>query len=475
MSKQNPSKKKLFFLFFFYLTAMAVFSQQNNAPIDANKIAKLQKKYAYVSRPSNEGTFLTAINPKTNNQVTLNYENIRVVDINGKIIKEKELSSYRLEITMGDKNENFPHTHCIIDASNKVGLITTTGEIILPPTYDHINDFNSKGQAVAFSGTDLQVIDTNGKPLLTEKYKSNSDMNIYWGYLPDNKYRFSVINDNVICGIDEKHYGIVNVLTNKTVVPFEYEKIGDKLFIDEKDTIGYFVSKNNRATILDFKTKKEIAPFPFEKIQTAFIYNNSIYIDGQNNSQTTRERNYYDVKNKKMVFDSKISLEKAVPYDQIFWKYEKDGISYLYNTVKNEVVKIPEEATNIRRLTDNLALYSIRVNGKTSSWIFDLTQNKFLHKYASQVDSYSFTLKKGITSREYFFITEKKIPNDSRSESTTMYDRNLKTYFTDLHLSTSYYENDRIVIKEEVNGQYPNTAYDIDGNVIGNIREYKMK
>ena len=56
-----------------------------------------------------------------------------------------------------------------------------------------------------------------------------------------------------------------------------------------------------------------------------------------------------------------------------------------------------------------------------------------------------------------------------------MYDRNLKTYFTDLSLSTSYYENDRIVIKERIDGNYPLTAYDINGNVIGTAREYKIK
>lgn len=470
MTKQNPTTKKLFFLLLFFLTAMTVSSQQD----DAKKIEKLKKKYEYVSQQSPEGTFLTAINAKTTNQVTLVFDNMKVVDINGKVIKEKELAPYKLEITMGDKNENFPHIHCFVGTNNRVGLMTTNGDIILPATYIHINDFNSKGQAITFSGTDLQVINTKGEPLLTEKYKSNSDdMNVYYGYTPDRKYKYNIINNNVICSIDEKHYGMVNVVTNKVVVPFEYDKIGDIPLIDQNDTIGYFVSKNNRATILDFKTKKEIAPFPFEEIQTAFIFNKSVFIEGKNNSKTTRDRNYYDVKNKKMVFQNNISLDKATPLDQTFWKYEKNKIQQLYNTVKNEIVKTPEEATSIERLADNLALYTNYE--KKSSFIFDLAQNKVVKQYSSVVDAYSFQLKNATTSKEYFFIKERKVPNDGSSEGTTMYDRNLKTYFTDLSLSTSYYENDRIVIKERIDGKYPLTAYDINGNVIGTAREYKIK
>jgi len=469
MIKHYLCNKNFFFLILILFTASNAISQQN----DQKKIEKLQKKYPYVSKQSDKQTFLVAENPQTNNQTIFVYENIKVVTIDGKVIKQKEFAPYKLALTIGDKYEYFPYLHCFIDANKKIGIITTNGDIILSPTYDRINHFNSKGQAIAFSGTEIQVINIEGKPLLTGKYKSNSDdRNLYWGYTPDQIYRYTVIDNNLICSLDEKHYGIVNVLTNKTVAPFEYDKIGNLPVINEKDTIGYVAIKNNLSTILDFKTKKELAPFSFEKIYKAFPFNNSLYIEGVNNGKTTYNLNYYDVKNKKMIFKNGISLEKATPYDQTFWVYKKDDISRLYNTVTNETVQTPEEANEIYKLTDNLALYTIYKGDKKLSWIFDVIKNKVVKNYNSVVQADSFTLKNNAISRQYFFIKEDSKANNM---SISMYDGNLKTYFSDLTFYTSYIESDRIIFKEEIDGKYLYTAYGADGNVIGKIREYKMK
>lgn len=250
----------------------------------------------------------------------------------------------------------------------------------------------------------------------------------------------------------------------------EITTIESQELMNQHYNFGHVVYKNNLSTIVDFKTNKELAPFSFERIDDAFRDNGNLYIYGIYDVNTYA-RNYYDVKNKKMVFQKGVNPDKGTPFNNSFWVLEKDRNAFLYNIVKNEMVKMPDQdPREIKKLADNLAICTIY---DKSSWIFDVEKNKIVVEYPTDVRCYPFTLNKDNCSKDFFFIYEKK--NGNYRESVTMYDRDLNSYFSDLYISTSYYENDRIVIKEEVDGKYPLSAYDIEGKVIGEKRAYKLK
>ncbi|TDW44333.1 WG repeat protein [Flavobacterium sp. 270] len=471
MIRKITLSKKIFFTALISLTSLLSFAQQNNE----KQIKKLKRKFEYVSEPSQQLLFIAGnriVGPSDGGGGYLaGVKDLKIIDLEGNIIKETELNGYKIIFQFGKNYDKYSNLYNLQGPDGKIGLINTDGKIIIPPTYNHINGFNSKGQAVAFTGNDLQVIDANGNPLLKENFKYKVDYSsLFTIPTPGEINYLYVVNDNIICSKDENHYGVVNITSGKTIIPFEYDKIDKKLLIKYGDTIGHVVYKNNLSTIVDFKTNKELAPFSFERIDDAFRDNGNLYIYGIYDVKTYT-RNYYDVKNKKMVFQKGVNPDKATPFNNSFWILEKDRNAFLYNIVKNEMVKMPEEdPRDIKKLTDNLAMCTIY---NQSSWIFDVEKNKIVLAYPTDVRCYPFTLNKDNCSKDFFFIYEKK--NGNYRESVTMYDRDLNSYFSDLYISTSYYENDRIVIKEEVDGKYPLSAYDIEGKVIGEKRAYKLK
>src|SRR6478609_8261230 len=226
------------------------FSQQNND----KKIEKLKKKYDYVSNISDQQTFLTGKSIKGPSDggggFTMGLNTIKIVNLEGKVIMEPELANYRILLPFGRNDVKYSNLFCLCGANNKVGIINTNGKIILEPTYDHINGFNAKGQAIAFNGDVLQVIDSEGRQILKENYKYKVNYDSFFSIPTPGKINyFNVINNNLVCSKDGVNYGVINVLTNKTVIPFEYSAIDPELFIKDTDTIGYPVFKNKLVTI----------------------------------------------------------------------------------------------------------------------------------------------------------------------------------------------------------------------------------
>ena len=448
------------------------FSQQNND----KKIEKLKKKYDYVSNISDQQTFLTGKSIKGPSDggggFTMGLNNIKIVNLEGKVIMEPELANYRILLPFGRNDVKYSNLFCLWGGNNKVGIINTNGKIILEPTYDHINGFNAKGQAIAFNGDVLQVIDSEGRQILKENYKYKVNYDSFFSIPTPGKINyFNVINNNLVCSKDGVNYGVINVLTNKTVIPFEYSAIDPELFIKDTDTIGYPVFKNKLVTIRDIKTNKELSPFVFEEITDVIKINNGSYLEGKNDNvvDNTRESlfNYFDLKNQKLVFPKGLKMSKAIPINNTFWIVNYYGDFLVYNVVKNEAIKTNDEIISISKLTDKAVLYE---NKSHASWVYDLEKNKKIMEFPKKPSVYSFSLKKDGRIKDFFTLTSSKEGN--WMDFSTLYDNELNVIFSDLNYAASYVEEDKYIISEDINGKRVMTAYDFDGKIIG--EKYKF-
>lgn len=160
--------------------------------------------------------------------------------------------------TNGSSNQPFEFYN-FFDSSDRVGIINSCGEIIVPASYKRIGNFNKLGQALAFTDTDFTVLDTLGKPLLKQPFKHALGRVFKYDY---NTY---VKDNRVTSSLDGKLFGIFDFKQNKQLIPNNYNEISslDKMYFkgkEQKNDFAYLAKKNDIIEVIDYSNFKNILP-----------------------------------------------------------------------------------------------------------------------------------------------------------------------------------------------------------------------
>ncbi|MEG1229880.1 MAG: hypothetical protein RSD71_14395 [Flavobacterium sp.] len=252
--------------------------------------------------------------------------------------------------TNGSWNQPFEF-YSFFDSTDKVGIINSCGEIIVPAQYKRIGNFNKAGQALAYTDTDFTVLDTLGKSLLKQPFKHGLERVFkydYDVYVKDNRVRSS---------LDGKHFGIFDFKENKQLIPNSYDEISsmDKMYYrikEEKDAFAYLAKKNDIIEVIDYSNFKNILPISVgangissiselgNKYVTIFYKTKKIIRQVSqtvSNDESKYCKNvYYDGK---VLFDAKLEIEDIKIYkDRLLVLQMYNGGSMIYDLQKSTFI-----------------------------------------------------------------------------------------------------------------------------------------
>ena len=410
-------------------------------------------------------------------------KNSKVISKQGKTVKE--FIDAKIEFLRNQNNFGLDSYFKLWNKNRKGTLINSNGDFILKPEYDYISFFNNKGQIIAFKNEDIFIFNNKGQQLnkVPLKYKTQlyPIATTRFPLLKDaNTKKLKVIDNQIICSLDGINYGVYSLKENKVIIPFKYDMINSELLIKEKDTIAYKVFKKGLSSLVDYHSQNEMLPYVFEEITTVLNTNGKTFIEG--NRKTKKGSiinlwvNYLDLETKKLVFPKELNLYKATPINQKFWivtinnSVFKNGFQKtiksmsIYNIQDSRFIEKPvlDKYSSIDKLSSNLVLFNTKFNG---SWIYDLVKKEKVALYTRKPSINKFKLKKANLERNFFIIRE--------NGKNTLYDEEFNIVFKDLSYNTSFIEADRFIIKERIDNKYVKTAYDINGNIIGEKYKYK--
>ncbi|CAD0009102.1 WG repeat-containing protein [Flavobacterium chungangense] len=237
--------------------------------------------------------------------------------------------------------------HRIFYDKNQIGLVNSCGKIVVAPKYKYIKKFNEQGQAIVFTENEYTVIDTLGNAVLQKPFKYvRNDFNGSTFAFDQN---FKVNDNRIVATYDTKNYGLLDIKTNKEILPFKYDFIEEKkkeLGIDLEKF--YVVYKDKKIGILDYKTLKEV--LPVSENATYVMYagaKNDKYLvlySGEINGKRF-ENAYYG----KTLFDPKLDIKAVKIYnDRFITLHLGNGDSMIYDvdkskfisTIKGQLVKV---------------------------------------------------------------------------------------------------------------------------------------
>ncbi|QOD61890.1 WG repeat-containing protein [Polaribacter haliotis] len=451
--------------------------------IDNNGKIILKTKYTYLSNVSEEGNLITGEYIYGGNDgggsPKIGLKNFKIITLKGDVIKENEFKNMTIQFLKYNPNYSVGSYFKLWNSNRKGGIINCNGDLIIEPKYDYLTFFNNKGKIIAFLNNEMYVFNNNGiqlnKTSLKYKIELQSQSTTTFPLVKSaNTKNLQVFDDTVICTKDGTNYGVFNLKDNKEKISFIYEKIDTKLFIKNKDTIGYKVFKNNLSTLIDYKSNKEIAPFVFEDITDLITFKNQKFLEG--NYLKNKKHiwsNYLNLETKELIFPNDLELYKASPINSSFWIVKVLGVlpngysshAYsVYNVKEAKFIEAPEleKYSSIDRLSSNLVLFNKKNSG---SWIYDLNKKQKIKSYLKKPRFTKFELTKNDLVKNFIVITNER--------KKTLYDEEFQIIFKDLKYSSSYVKKDRYIIKERIEGKYVRTAYGIDGKIIGEKYKYK--
>jgi len=343
--------------------------------------------------------------------------------------------------------------------NGKMGLMNDCGKIIVPAKYQHINSFNDKGQAVVFYGNNIQVIDTLGNELLKQALQFDVDYNHFFTVPVPGKNNFLFVEQNRLIGKKNNKYGVMNIKTGKTFIPFEYDKINIDLIKSHNDTIGYIVKKNGKETIIDFKSGKKLLPFVFYKIYEIKKSNGHSYVKGKVNRDAT---NYFCIGSQKMLFpDNKNIIDfNAIDANNFIVRLiSKYGI---YNTKTKSFILKPQNYF-IQRINNKFVLIN---NPRTKKYsIFNVKNAKVINTFDYKPDiKYIY---QGKTPKFYklIFSINKTLPNGIKTGTikTSFYTLDFKPILSYVIPIKSFSKNDKLYVIFKNNAI---KVFDAQGNLL---------
>ena len=406
----------------------------------------------------------------------------------------------------GSSNQPF-EVYNFFDNADKVGIMNSCGEIIVPAQYSSIGNFNKSGQALAYTDTDFTVFDTLGKLLLKQPFKHargkvfKYDYNVY---VKDNRVKSS---------LDGKQFGIYDFKENKQLIPNNYDKIYslDKMYYrvkGEMNDVAYLAEKNDVVEVIDYSNLKNILPLSVGandlssllefRDKYLVIFSKTKKIIRQLGPSVSKDESMY-FKNiyyeGKVLFDPKLEIKEIEIYKNRFFTLQLyNGGSKIYDFEKskfiadfpNDLITVSDYKTfshviNNKEYTyngkDGFFNVSIPCKGpncqtssSTKGAICDY--NGKLRTDFLQDVSYT-VIKPSIAQDKFLFLTYSR--PDGFMMNYDLYDNEGKLKLehfdiVDTQKEHSLIVKDNILVlneKIEKTAVYGKTAFDVDGKMIG--------
>ncbi len=252
-------------LFIVYITPS--FAQLNKK--EQKKLKTLKKQFEFVSLDNRYFS-----KPKNCNKIIVgNYSkgpsdgggsfnkgitNLKIVTLDGDVIEQ--INDYGITLPFGNDNRSYKHIIRTISSDGKVGLMNNCGNIILPPTYNHINLFNKDGLAVAFAGNSIDVINSEGKSILTEKIPYKVNYKDFWTVPnPGEITQLQVINGRIFIADGNGKYAIFDVENKTNITDFNYTYLSTNT-VTLNDKIYVKASIAPYKTLVDINSGIELLP-----------------------------------------------------------------------------------------------------------------------------------------------------------------------------------------------------------------------
>lgn len=484
--KNEIMKKQINFTLIFFLFTSIIFAQYNKS--DLKKIKRLKKKYDFISadnnyfkKPTNCLNIIAGEFSKGPSDGGGGYnkaiKNLRKIDIKGNVIEN--ISSYYITLPFSHNHKKYKDLIRIKSYNNNlVGIMNNCGEVILKPTYDHINAFNEQGLAVCFKSNNIQVIDKHGKPVLKEMLPYDVDYNSFWTIpTPGEINKLAVIGQSLIVS-NGTNYGLYNVMNNENLTEFEYSKIKIKP-INFNSNKYFKAKKNGKYTLIEVETGEILIPPVFHEIKSISNYNGKNYVEGKTNNG--ENYNIYDIEKKEFIFPRNMEFSEArtITGEKDKWiiiDKKNTWSTGLYDTKsKTFLIEFDQNISNISTSSLN---NTVQINYKNSnndvSKLFDFKKSELMSlKVGKKYSPKKIKLKsenKEVTFLNYQFQPDSK---STVSMYNIIYDHNWNIIVENVRVRGLKTKGDLFYFYEIVDGVKKYTAYNILGELVGEKRNFK--
>jgi hypothetical protein len=437
--------------------------------------------------------FFTATQIKDGNDgggyTTVDYVNVKLFDVTD--IKNYTNLNYNL---LPNASSDKINVYRILDGNNNVGLINSCGEVLIKPTYKRINNFNNDGLAVALSANELLVIDTLGNQILKRTFKHGIKSFPVRISMKSSSIWSDIIDNRIIASTDGKLFGVYDLKIDKILIPFSYDAIYN--YTDYSRSLltdnFYVLVKNNKKSLLVYKTLKEILPLSenADSITDIFEFENKylVFYSKQIKPSLYNCNVFYDGKN---LFDDNLSIKDVKRWDsQFILLHLNNGESMIYNLKTNKFISVfKNDFVDLENISETNP-YAISKNMKNQYKSFTkhlqvkvpCGENCF--KSLLVDDNGKVKTKPGSNSSYtiiqidkekdlFFYLVFNK-------QSYSLYNNDGKLILENFKIGDNekdfayFVKNNVFILNEDMeNGLvYGKTAFDIDGNMIGERYKY---
>lgn len=258
--------------------------------IDKNGIEIVKPYFDEIVQPNEyESRFSTDFVLKKDNQY-------RIVNPEGELLTDTNLVSYYWDI-FDSYNEDFDQIFILKRKDNKFGVISETGETLIPFIYDSIQKFERKPLCIVKKGEYYGLVNYKNKVIVNSNCEKIYSWRNFPYYILKKNGKESLINyrgeqliDSLYssirpCSYDfeneryivekNKRFGVVNI-KGKIIVPIIYDKLSNWV---EWGPDAHFVTKDNRKGIIS-RDGKILIPTKYDEIE---YYNDNNVIVKQGN------------------------------------------------------------------------------------------------------------------------------------------------------------------------------------------------
>lgn len=479
-------KNRISLTLIFFLFTIIINAQYSKS--DLKRLKRLKKKhdfisvnYRYLDKSTNCSNVIVGEYSKSPSDRGGNYSNgvkkLKKIDLKGKVIES--ISNYNITLPFSDNHKKYKNLIRIKSNINgKVGLMDNCGTLILTPTYDHINAFNEEGFAVCFKGNFIQIINTKGEPVLKEMKPYDVDYNSFWTIpTPGRINRLKIIGKSIVIS-DSKVYAVYDIEKKINLTKFEYSDIEFDDLINFGDKKYFKAKRNEKHTLIDIETGKELIPPVFYEIDNIIKDNNEYFVVGKANNH--KNYNRYNIEKKSFVFplDVEFSEAKKIKGFNDKWVVTNHSNGWsrgIYDTTqKKYLINLNSDISNISSRPLNNAV-KIDYNNTTNdiSKLYDLTKSEFMSlKVGKKYDPKKIVLK--AEGKEVMFLNYSFQPNprSTLSKYNIIYDNNWNIIVENIRVRGLKTRGDIFYFYEIINNQRKYTAYNILGELIGEKRNF---
>lgn len=423
------------------------------------------------------------------------YEDVKIYDL-----KNPEIGT-EINFKFADRSgQQLFGIYKIFDANNKVGLLNSCGQVLVPTKYNRISNFNKIGQALAYTDTDYTVLDTLGNSILKQPFIHGQKISKY-----SLEFYDDIADNRIQASKDGKLFGVYDFKLNKELIPYVYDEIANLSNSDFKviagildDKLGYYAVKNKIISIIDYSNFKEILPQSLgaNGFQSLKKINGNYFIDfykTKNISGAASQNNSMDFHNiyfnGKVLFDSKLEIEKIEILRNRFITLQlHNKSSMIYDlekfkfiaTFPNDLIKISD-------------VYPSSFSSKNKQNLVTNFENHFLVSYSNENKAVSNSIfdingqakTKPLKGNSYFMIQVDKLQDSffylvAFESNFYLFNNKAEPILENFKIldnenEFAYFVKDNILIlneKIEDSFVYGKTAFDINGKMIGERYRY---